>query len=198
MTNPMTSPSTSPETTATRSTPTFATLASRFGATVDRAAATGWDRPSPCDGWSAADVVAHVVSTQRDFLAEHGHPLEGPSTPEDPAASWHTHADAVTALLDTPGVADTALDSMFGPTTVGAALAEFYGFDLVVHRWDLARAAGTTPDFTDAELDMVEANITAWGDHLYMEGICAGPVEVADDATRTERLLAQTGRDPAA
>lgn len=179
-------------------TPTFDTLAARFGATVDEVAALGFDRPSPCEGWSAADIVAHVVSTQRDFLAEHGHHLDDGVEATDPAATWHAHAAAVSGLLATAGVADTTFDGFFGPTTVGAALAEFYGFDLVVHRWDLARSAGATAAFTDAELDMVEANIDAWGNHLYMEGICAGPVAIGDDADRADRLLAQTGRDPSA
>lgn len=184
--------------TTTTSAPTFATLAERFGATVDEVAALDLDRPSPCEGWTAADVIEHVVSTQRDFLAEHGHDFGARADDADAAATWHAHAAAITGLLDTPGVADATFDSPFGPTTVGRALSDFYGFDLVVHRWDLARSVGVPTTFTEAEMDMVEANIQAWGDHLYMEGVCTGPVEVADDADRADRLLALTGRDPSA
>ena len=31
-----------------------------------------WTDPSPCDGWSARDVVGHLIETQRDFLTGHG------------------------------------------------------------------------------------------------------------------------------
>lgn len=181
----------------TSSAPSFATLADRFTTTVDTVDAARWDTPSPCDGWSAADLLDHVMTTQRDFLAEHGHRLPDPERAGDPTAAWHAHAAAVTELLDRPGVADTPFDGFFGPTTVGQALGEFYGFDLVIHRWDLARAAGTTTTFTAGELDLVEASIGSWGEHLYMDGICASPVDVPDDASRPDRLLARTGRNPA-
>lgn len=34
--------------------------------------ADSWSEPSPCEGWTARDVVGHMVQTQRDFLTERG------------------------------------------------------------------------------------------------------------------------------
>ncbi len=31
-----------------------------------------WDAPAPCDGWTAHDVLHHVVTTQRALLADRG------------------------------------------------------------------------------------------------------------------------------
>ncbi|WP_414690747.1 maleylpyruvate isomerase N-terminal domain-containing protein, partial [Nocardioides sp.] len=39
----------------------FLDAADRFTALVT--ATTDWSAPSPCEGWSAADVVDHVVDT---------------------------------------------------------------------------------------------------------------------------------------
>ncbi|MBC8092962.1 MAG: hypothetical protein H7Y15_13685 [Pseudonocardia sp.] len=88
-------------------------------------------------------------------------------------------------------------DGAFGPTTIGATLADFYGFDMVVHRWDLARALGTDTTFTAGEMDLMEASIAVFGHHLYGEGICAPAVTVPVDASRQDRLLGVLGRDPA-
>src|SRR3712207_9592133 len=54
----------------------------------------------------------------------------------------------------------------------GASLEQFYVWDMVVHRWDVARSVGTDPALTDAELDRVESGADAFGDALCMEGIC--------------------------
>ena len=46
--------------------------ADRFTAVVEAAGDTQWSSPSPCEGWTAADVLDHVVDTQRDFLDKRG------------------------------------------------------------------------------------------------------------------------------
>ncbi len=30
---------------------------------------TDWSAPSPCEGWSAADLLDHLVDTQRDYIS---------------------------------------------------------------------------------------------------------------------------------
>jgi hypothetical protein len=92
------------------------------------------------------------------------------------------------------GAGDKAIEGYFGPTTVGETLATFYGFDLIVHRWDVGRATGADLRFTDEEMDALEASIAQFGDLMYAEGICATAREVGEGADRQERLLALTGR----
>lgn len=154
-----------------------------------------WDAASPCAGWTARDVVAHLVDAQRDFLAGHGHDLGlRPDLGDDPEAAWRAHSARVLALLADPEVAGRAFDGHFGPTTVGQALAQFYVFDMVAHRWDLARAAGRDERFTAPELDTMETAVAGFGDALYMEGICEAGVEAPAGADRQARLLATLGR----
>ncbi|WP_107706092.1 maleylpyruvate isomerase family mycothiol-dependent enzyme [Nocardioides allogilvus] len=31
-----------------------------------------WDAPTPCDGWTVRDVVAHAIDSERDFLTRQG------------------------------------------------------------------------------------------------------------------------------
>ncbi len=170
--------------------------ATRFGAVVD--ATTDWDAASPCEGWTARDVLDHVLGTQRDFLGERlgerGIDL-GP-TPDltDPAAAWHAHDARVRELLADENVAGQEFAGHFGPTTVGDTLVRFYGFDLLAHRWDLAQAAGREERFDDAELDVLEGAIDGFGEHLYADGICKPALDVPADADRQARVLARLGR----
>jgi len=167
--------------------------AARFTEVVN---ATGtWDGPSPCRSWTTAHVLDHVIATQRDFLTERG--ARFPALPDAaPDARWRAHLDGVQTLLADEAWAGEEYDGYFGRTTVADTLSTFYGFDMLVHRWDLARAVGSDVTWTDAEMDALETNLEALSDNLYTEGVCKGPLEASTDAPRQERILARLGRRP--
>ncbi|OYO12257.1 TIGR03086 family protein [Enemella evansiae] len=168
-------------------------VADPFTAVVDRVA--DWTAASPCAGWTAADVLDHVITTERDFLSGQGIELAAIDTSiEDPAARWVAHEAAVRALLADDTVAERRYTGAFGETTIGASLGSFYGFDLIVHRWDLAASQGEQEPFTDAELDRLDASIDGFGEHAYAPGVFSGPLAAAEGATRQVRVLARTGR----
>jgi uncharacterized protein (TIGR03086 family) len=154
-----------------------------------------WASPSPCEGWSARNVVAHLIGTQRDFLTGRGVDLgEAPDVDIDPAAAWHEHAKRVAAAIADDSLVATHFDSHFGPTTVGTTLEQFYVWDMLVHRWDVARAVGADAALTEPELDEIEAGADSFGDALYMEGICRPGTPLPGDADRLARVLARLGR----
>ena len=164
-------------------------------AVLDAVPTDAWDRPSTCEGWTVREVVRHLVQTQREFLTGRGVDLgEEPDADADPAAAWRAHAARVAAAVADPAVAEQRYDGHFGPTTVGATLEQFYVWDMVVHRWDVARAVGAASSFTDEELDRIEADADSFGPALYMDGICRPAVEPPADADRTTRVLARLGR----
>ncbi|MGY2064056.1 TIGR03086 family metal-binding protein [Blastococcus sp. SYSU DS0619] len=164
-------------------------------ALLDAVPAAGWARPSPCEGWTAADVVGHLVETQRQFLTTHGVDLgEAPDVAADPAAAWREHAARVAEAMTDDAVPAREFDGFFGPTTVGAAFEQFYVWDMVVHRWDVARAVGADPGLTDAELDRIDAGADSFGPALHMDGICRPALDVPADADRARRALARLGR----
>jgi uncharacterized protein (TIGR03086 family) len=172
---------------------TYNDRADRFSDIVDKVAPDQWSSQSPCEKWTAADVVDHVVDTQRDFLSRHD--IDAGPRPSGSAADvWDSHLSAVRSALGDGAVLDTSFDGAFGPTTVGATLADFYGFDMVAHRWDLARAAGLDTEFTATEMDLMETSIAGFGEHLYADGVCASAVPTPSDASRQERLLGLLGR----
>lgn len=164
-------------------------------AVVEAVRPDGWDAPSPCPGWTARDVVRHLIDTQRELLGGHGVDLgDAADLESDPAGAWHDHTTQVLAALADDAVTGRAFDGFFGPTTLGATLEQFYVWDMYVHRWDLARAAGLDADLTEAELDRIEEGAEAFGEALHMDGICLPDVGAAAGADRTTRVLARLGR----
>lgn len=173
----------------------FTDRAGSFAAIIE-AAGGRWDAPTPCEGWTVRDVVVHAIETERDFLARQGFEVGEAPEVSDPAAAWRAHAATVAGVLAQDGVAEREYDGYFGRTTIAATMTDFYGWDLVVHGSDIARATGQGWSVSDAEAASLHATADGWGDALYSEGVCAGPVPVPDDASATDRLLARLGRDP--
>ena len=158
-----------------------------------------WAAPAPVAGWTARDVVDHLVTWLPGFLAADGVTLAaGPSVADDPAAAWQAHAAAVQALLDDP---DTASRQFTHPLAGGGALGEvidrFYTTDVFLHTWDLARATGQDdrldPGYCAALLEGMEP----WDEILRSSGQYGPRVPVPDDADAQDRLLGFIGRDPA-
>lgn len=183
------------QSTATGTAHRFRTRADRFGALLD-AVGDRWGDPTPCEGWSVRDVVRHTIATERDFLAQRDLPLGPAPDLDDPAGAWRRHAAAVTEVLGRDGVAEQEYDGYFGRTTIAATMADFYGWDLVIHGWDVARATGQDWSLPDAEVAELDATADGWGDALHSEGVCGPEVAVAPDAPAHERLLGRLGRDP--
>jgi uncharacterized protein (TIGR03086 family) len=169
----------------------FNDAADRFTATVE--ATTDWDATSPCEGWSAADVVAHVVDAEREFFGRHDVDL-GDRPSGTPPETWAAHLAAVRPYVEDDAFRDREFDGFFGRTTIGTTLDNFYGFDLVVHGWDLGASNGRPTTFTDAEMDTMDTAFEGFGDHAYDDGVFQQPVDVPEDADRQTKILARMGR----
>ena len=174
---------------------TFTERADAFAAILE-AADRQWDAPTPCVGWTVRDVVAHAIETERDFLERQDLDPGAATDPVDLSAAWRAHAAAVADVLGRDGIADREYDGYFGRTTIAATMAAFYGWDLVIHGSDIARATGQSWSISDDEAAAMHATADEWGDALYSEGVCSAAVPVPDDASTTDRLLARLGRDP--
>ena len=170
-------------------------LSQRFTEILAAVLADRWQAPSPCDGWSALDVVAHVVRTQAEFLTRMG--FESPTVDEsDVLATWPAVRDAVQTRLDHPADAEREYDGWFGRTTFEATIDTFYSMDLTVHGWDVARATDLGPflQIPGDELATIRAAVEQLGDSARMPGVFGPALPVTDDADEQTRLLADIGR----
>ena len=108
----------------------YATSSARFTALLDAVPDASLATPSPCEGWSVADVLAHVVSTETDFMVQRGVVVSG--TDGLPSiAAWPLVRAAMQGALDDPAIAGATFDGYFGPTTVEGTVDRFYTLDLI-------------------------------------------------------------------
>ena len=177
----------------------FRRLSARFQEIVDAVAEERWASPSPCAGWTAADVLAHVVDTERDFLERQEQtrslvPIATGVTRDD----WSALRAGLQQVLDTPALADHQYDGWFGPTTLGETVDGFYTMDILVHGWDIARAAGLAhlEPMPPEDVKHFHAAVASFGDALRSPGVCGPEVMVGPDASAQDRYLAFVGRHP--
>ena len=157
-----------------------------------------WDKPSPCEGWVARDVVAHLV----EWLPAFFFPTWGievrshPPVDEDPVAAWEVVDRTIQAALDDPEVARLERDTPLGRKSFEDTIDMICTGDLLLHTWDVARATGLDdtldPDLVHRMLEGMEP----YDEAMRKSGHYGPRVEVPADADEQTRLIAFTGRDP--
>ena len=156
-----------------------------------------WAAPSPCDGWTARDVVSHVIDVHGMMLKPLQRELsDAPSVDDDPEAAIGSAIADVQAVLDDPQLASTEYDGYFGRTCVQDTIDRFMCLDLVVHGWDLAKAAGLPYDIADDEIARVNDDVEQLGDAMRSPNVVGPAVDPPANASDQDRLLAFLGRDP--
>lgn len=161
-------------------------------AAVDSSA---WSRPSPCKGWTARDVVQHLVDVHARFQSLVARAaVEHPAVEEDPLGAFTAVRDQMQADLDDPARRDQEYDGRFGRSTFGRAVDGFVCFDLVVHGWDLARATGQDDTIDPRDVEWLTPVVESMGQTMRENGVIGPPVEPDPDASAQTRLLNALGR----
>jgi uncharacterized protein (TIGR03086 family) len=183
--------------------------ADAFERTVAAVRPGQWSDPSPCAAWTARDVVAHIVGMHEAMLRPLGRGLDpAPSVDDDPLEAFRAARTAVEAVLDDPASAGQECDTPAGRLSAEEHIDQVVSDDLVVHRWDLARATGQDGAMHPDDVARLWATTTAIPADLmarfrtpgaFGPGIeVYGPeVEVDRAAPLQDRLLGVLGRDPA-
>ena len=159
---------------------------------------TDWDAAAPVAGWTARDVVDHLVTWFPSFLSAGGVALPtGPSAVADPVAAWTAHAGAVQALLDDPDQAAAEFShEHVGSMPVAEAIDRFYTADIFMHTWDLARASGQDVALEPEFCAQLLAGMESMEEVIRSSGQYGPKVEVPSDADPQTRLVGFIGRDP--
>jgi uncharacterized protein (TIGR03086 family) len=173
-------------------------LSAAFVAKARQVPPDRWASPSPCESWTALDVIRHVVDAHAIFERLVGRTLEVPvAFDDDPVGALTATVAVVQGELDDPALAGAEYEGMFGTATFAASVDRFVCFDLVVHGWDLARAVGLDDTIDPGELDRLSAAVEGFGDAMRTTGSFGPVLEVGADADAQTRLLAQLGRQAA-
>lgn len=174
-------------------------VAARFTRRASEVSPAAWEAPAPCEGWVARDVVRHMVEWMPAFLEAAGGPSlpEGPSVDDDPVGAWTAMSDGIQALLDDPATAAVPLHHpQAGSHALADAIGMFFLGDVLIHTWDLARAAGLDERLDPEEVSRMLAGLQPMDEVLRASGHYGPNVEVPVDADEQTRLIAFTGRQP--
>ena len=175
-------------------------IAGRFTRIVQAVPDGAWSSPAPVDGWSARDVVRHLVEWFPGFLSAFAgvELTPGPSVDEDPVAAWTSMNDQVQALLEDPATAEVTLAIPYAdPMPLPGGIVQFFSADVFMHGWDLASATGQDATLDPARCAEMVAGMEPIEELMRSSGQFGPRVEVPADADPQTRLLGFIGRDPA-
>jgi uncharacterized protein (TIGR03086 family) len=174
-------------------------IAGQFTERVRAVPADAWDNAAPCDGWTARDVVRHLVEWPQQFFAGTWdlHFPAGLSVEADPVAAWEGVGGTIGAALADPATAALERDSRMGRRRLDDTVDMILTGDVLIHTWDLSRAAGLDEALDSEGVQRIAAGMAAVDEEMLRGSGQFGPrVEVADDADEQTKLLAFTGRRP--
>jgi uncharacterized protein (TIGR03086 family) len=176
--------------------------------TLDRIAggitAADLGRPTPCTGWTLADLLVHQISENRAFsiaLREGTAPdWQSGSLGTDP---YRDYADSVTAYLDaaeSDGVLDRDVTVREFGTFPGAIAVTMHLVDSVAHGWDLAKTLGVPyeqdPEAVQAALAFAQFIPADEEKRTGPDASFAPVVSLGPEASELDRFLGLVGRDP--
>ena len=159
------------------------------------------DDPSPCAGWDVREAANHLLGGQHYFAAcARGDGLEphtdGPPdfTAGDMVAAHRQAAEACAAAFTDEAMTAT-LPTIRGEVP-GGMLFQVAAMENVLHAWDAGRGAGLSPQVPDDIAEAILGVVGAIAANARGDGDFAEPVEVGDDASMTDRIVALSGRTP--
>jgi uncharacterized protein (TIGR03086 family) len=182
----------------------FDTSVQQFDAQVAAIGSGDWDKPTPDTEWTVTDLVKHLIdehlwmppligghdlgTAQKLVDAQHA------ASSGDHAADWQAARIASLQAVGDPGALERSVSLSRGPTPADQYVIEMT-FDATIHAWDLGTALGTNPQLPDELVTFLFPVFRSMGD-MSGSGMFAKPVQVPDDASDADKLLAATGRKP--
>lgn len=170
-------------------------LADQFAERVEATPDDKWSAAAPCEGWTARDVVGHVVGSLRNItVAINGGEAAPFAADEDPKAAWRaSYAEAKEALAK-PGALDNQVPSPTGPMPLQMMLGRILANDVLVHTWDLARAVGGDERLDQDAVAHAYEGLKPMDAMLRQPGVFGPKVEPPADADLQTQFLCFLGR----
>jgi uncharacterized protein (TIGR03086 family) len=171
-------------------------VTARFTDRVRGVPAGAWDNPSPCEGWTARDVVGHLTEWIPGFFGPQGVAFPPvPSVQDDPVAAWVTVQQAIAAALADPATAGRPVETPFSTQSLADTVDMIVTGDVFTHTWDLARATGQDETLDPDQLQRMVAAIGAMPEEaMRADGMFGPPIDVPADVDHQTRFLAYVGR----
>jgi len=152
-----------------------------------------WDRQSPCPDWDARGVLEHVIGFHDVLILR---PLDAkPTRPkDDPVARWLVTVPAIFSVVEEHWNDSVTISG--GATLDLGTLLPMLTTDVLVHTWDLAKAANVPVNLDPDLCEIVLAGARQREEGLRASGMFGPAVEGPPDAGVADELVAFLGRNP--
>lgn len=141
---------------------------------------------SNCPGWSVGDIHEHATEGALKTAQALGMDV-------DENTDWDTLRVKVYEALQNPENLDETLEQ-FGGLTRGAVSGLLVS-DLLIHSWDLAKTLGKDQELPKKATSAALFGLKGMDDSLLRgKGMFGPSIDVLDDASEQQQLLAFTGR----
>src|SRR3954449_4087169 len=145
----------------------FERITGQFTDRVRAVPADAWDNPSPCEGWTARDVVGHLTEWIPEFFGAQGVAFPPvPSVKDDPVGAWETVQATMAKALADPAVADKQIETPFGTQSLADTVDMIVTGDVFTHTWDLSRATSQSEALDPDQLQRMNAAMGAIPDEV--------------------------------
>ena len=171
-------------------------ITGQFTERVRAVPADAWDNPSPCEGWTARDVVGHLTDWIPAFFGPHGVAFGAiPSVQDDPVGAWESVQAGIAEALADPALAGQQVETPFSAQSLAETVDMIVTGDVFTHTWDLSRATGQPESLDPEQLQLMISAIGAMPEEaLRADGMFGPRIDVPDDADDQTRFLAFVGR----
>jgi len=147
-----------------------------------------WDKSTTCPDWTVRDLVDHAMHWQ----AMGGSVLGAGTTPGD---EWASIQSALGAAFQDPANLEGNAEAFGGMPKQG--VAGLVIGDLLIHCWDLARSIGADETLPAEAVESTLFGLQRLPEPMLRGETMFGPaIEVADDASAQDKLIAFVGRQP--
>lgn len=163
-----------------------------------------WTLPTPCTEWNVRQVANHIVAAGDYFMAL----LDGASKEDaleqllvadvlqpDPVSAYVAQRPRLRDAFARPGALDRVCHWVLGDLT-GAQLLHGCVAETTVHAWDIAHATGNDQPMDPQLAEVAFATIEQLAPIFAANGFAAPSVDMPDEATLQDRLIACSGRRP--
>ena len=159
-----------------------------------------WSAASPCQGWTARDVVGHVIGgvqvisgVQTGKAPQRGDPAANAG--EDAAGAFTRERDLAFGALTEDNLAKKVQGPM-GEMPLDQMIGMFLTPDVLIHTWDLGRAAGVAVELDPQLVEETYNALLPIDAMVRSPGVFGPKVEPPADADAQTKLICFVGRAP--
>jgi len=159
-----------------------------------------WSAASPCQGWTARDVVGHVIggvqvvsSVETGKAPQRGDPATNAG--EDPGGAFRKERDLALGAMTEDNLAKK-VQSPMGEMALDQMMGMFLTPDVLIHTWDLAKAAGVEVKLDPQLVDETYNALQPIDAMVRTPGVFGAKVEPPAGADAQTKLICFVGRTP--